>query len=192
MKSINDIQDFNTLFTENYANFLRFAYGYVRDQHIAEDFVSESFTTYWEKKEELDPQSNPKAYILTVLRNKCLNHLQQLKTKQHIKNKLTEHAEWRLTISINTLEACNPDFIFSEELKDMIDKSINSLPPKTKEIFLLSRNQYLTNKEISLKMKLTTKAVEYHITKALSQLRISLKDFLYLLPFLYLILEFNL
>lgn len=187
MKSINDIQDFNTLFTENYANFLRFAYGYVRDQHIAEDFVSESFTTYWEKKEELDPQSNPKAYILTVLRNKCLNHLQQLKTKQRIKNELTEHAEWRLAISINTLEACNPDFIFSEELKDMIDKSINSLPPKTKEIFLLSRNQYLTNKEISLKMKLTTKAVEYHITKALSKLRISLKDFLYLLPFLYLI-----
>ncbi len=185
MDSNIDIQTFNALYNESYSNFLRFAIGYVRDQHIAEDFVSESFTTYWEKRKELDEDSNPKAYILTIIRNKCLNHIQHIQIKQRVNNELTEHADWALTISINTLEACNPEHLFSKEIQEIIKTTLEKLPHKTQHAFNLSRNLNLTNKEVAQKMNLSTKSVEYHISKALAQLRISLKDFVYLIPFLY-------
>lgn len=183
MDKINDIKDFNKLYNESYNNFLRFAFGYVRDQHIAEDFVSESYTTYWEKAQELSEDTNPKAYILTVLRNKCLNHLQHLKVRQKVEGELIEHADWLLTININSLNACDPDFIFSKEIKSIVDSTINQLPDKTQQVFILSRKENLTNKEIAMEMKFSEKSVEYHISKALSMLRSSLKDFIVLAPF---------
>lgn len=181
------MQSFNNLYNENYASFLRFAIGYVRDQHVAEDFVSESFMTYWENRNNLSTETNPKAYILTVLKNKCLNYLKHLQIKNRITDEMTEHAEWRISISINSLEACNPDFIFSKEIKDIVDTTISKLPQKTRQAFMLSRKQNLTNKEIAKKMNFSEKSVEYHISKALSQLRLSLKDFMYMIPFLGLI-----
>lgn len=183
MELINNIKDFNKLYNESYANFLRFAVSYVRDQHIAEDFVSESYTTYWEKTHELSEDTNPKAYILTVLRNKCLNHLQHLKVRQRVEGELSEHANWLLTININSLNACDPDFIFSKEIKNIVDNTINQLSDKTQQVFILSRKKNLTNKEIAKEMKFSEKSVEYHISKALSLLRLSLKDFIVLAPF---------
>ncbi len=50
MSSFSDIQNFNRLFNEYYERFIRFALSYVKEQQIAEDFVTEAFTSYWEKK----------------------------------------------------------------------------------------------------------------------------------------------
>ena len=187
MESINDINSFNSLYNESYKSFLKFTYGYVKDLSISEDFVSEAFMLYWEKRNELLEDTVPKAYILTILKNKCLNHLKHMQVKQRVKSELTEHADWVLNISINSMEACDPDFIFSKEIQEIIDSTINRLPEKTKLAFLLSRNHNLTNKEIANHMLLSVKSVEYHISKALSQLRVSLKDFMCVLPFLYFI-----
>lgn len=184
MELINNIKDFNKLYNESYNNFLRFAFGYVRDQHIAEDFVSEAFTTYWERTQELSEGTNPKAYILTVLRNKCLNHLQHLKVRQKVEGEISEHSNWLLSTNINSLSACDPEFIFSKEIKNIVDSTIDQLPDKTQQVFILSRKQNLTNKEIAKEMKFSEKSVEYHISKALSLLRLSLKDFIALAPFL--------
>lgn len=184
----NDIQGFNTLYNESYTSFLQFAFGYVRDIHVAEDFVSEAFTTYWENKNTLESNTIPKAYILTVLRNKCLNHLQHMQVRQRVKNEISEHSDWLLNVSINTLEACNPENIFSDEIQKIVKETIEQLPEKTKQAYALSRTRHLSNKEIAKQMNLSVKSVEYHISKALSQLRIALKDFIYIIPFLYFIL----
>lgn len=180
------VKKFNQLFNEYYPRFIRFAMGYVRNEYIAEDFVSEAFTVYWENLKDLDPDTKPQAYILTVIRNKCLNHLQHLKIKNRIKSEITQHAEWKLNLSINTLEACNPDFLFSDEIQLIINETLNSLPDKTKQIFILSRFENLTYSEIARRMNLTDKSIEYHISKALEKFRISLKEFMYILVFVFL------
>lgn len=186
MNSSRDIQDFNSLFNEYYRRFVRFAMGYLKEEQTAEDFVSEAFTVYWEKKTSLNSDTNPPAYILTIVRNKCLNHLKHMQIQQRVTDELRDHSEWLLQTKISTLEACDPDFLFSKELKEIIDNTLEKLPGKTRQIFSFSRDQGLTYKEIANKTNLSQKAVEFHISKALQLLRISLKEFIALLIFLFL------
>lgn len=185
MNSFTDIESFNRLYNEYYTAFIRFAQGYVNEKESAEDFVSEAFTTYWENRNSLIPDTKPQAYILTIVRNKCLNHLQHMQVKQRTENQLNDHAAWRLSIRINTLQACDPELLFSDEIERIIDETLRRLPKKTRQIFMLSRFDGLSYKEIAGNMNLSTKSIEFHISKALSQFRLSLKDFIYLLPFLF-------
>lgn len=180
----SSLQNFNKLYNEYYDRFIRFALGYVKEAQIAEDFVSEAFTVYWENRDNLLSDSKPQAYILTVVRNKCLNHLQHLQIRHRVEKEINEHAEWLLSTSINTLEACNPDFIFSHEIQQIVNSTLNKLPGKTRRVFMLSRYQGLSHRDIADEMNLSTKTVQFHISKALNQLRLSLKDFLILSPLL--------
>jgi RNA polymerase sigma-70 factor (ECF subfamily) len=67
MDSINDLTAFNRLFVDYQERFIRFAYTYVEDMAIAEDFTSEAFIYYWENRHTLKDDSNIPAYILTVV-----------------------------------------------------------------------------------------------------------------------------
>lgn len=186
MNTPGDIQNFNALFNEYYRRFIRFAIGYLKDEQIAEDFVSEAFTVYWENKEDLLPETNPPAYILTIIKNKCLNHIKHIQIHQRVTDELRDHSEWVLQTKISTLEACDPDFIFSKELQEIIENTLEKLPKKTQQIFSLSRDKGLTYKDIAYKTNLSQKAVEFHISKALHHLRVSLKDFIALSAFIFL------
>lgn len=185
MERYSDIQAFNQLFNEYYSRFVRFAEGYVRDRSVAEDFASEAFTSYWENRERLSTETNPPAYILTIIKNKCLNHLQHQQIRQRVAEELRDHSAWLLQTKISTLEACDPDFLFSEEIQRIIDTALNKLPVKTRQIFILNRFQGFSYKEVAEKMNLSLKTIEFHMSKALSQLRLSLKDFLVILLFFY-------
>lgn len=185
MDTFSDIQNFNKLFNEYNERFIRFAMGYVKERPAAEDFVSEGFVTYWENKHHLSPGTNPPAYILTIIKNKCLNHLQHQQTRHRVTEQLKSHSDWVLQTKISTLEACDPNFLFTEEILLIIDDTLQKLPRKTRQVFILSRDHGLTYNEIARKTNLSQKSVEFHISKALSRLRVSLKDFLIILPFLY-------
>ena len=178
MDSFSDIKHFNTLYNEYYRRFIHFAFGYVKEVETAEDFVSDAFTTYWENKENLLSNTNPQAYILAIIKNKCLNYLQHQQVHFRVTAELKEHDEWLRQTKISTLEACDPDFLFSEEIQEIIDNTLKKLPQKTRQIFSLSRQQGLTYKEIAEKTHLNQKTIEFHVSKALSLLRLSLKDFM--------------
>ena len=70
------------------------------------------------------------------------------------------------------------------EASILIDKALQQLPEKTTIIFNLSRNENLTIKQISETMHLSEKAVEYHISKTLKQLRFYLKEIISIMIFL--------
>ena len=76
-----------------------------------------------------------------------------------------------------TLEACEPEFLFSEELRKIATETIDSLPSLSKEIFIRSRYENQSNKEIAEALGLSIKSIEYHITKALKILRKMLIDY---------------
>lgn len=184
MKEAFDIGKFNQLYHDYYDRFLRFAVSYVRELPIAEDIVSEAFVAYWENEEKLLPTTNPAAYILTVVKNKSLNYLKHLQVRQQVEKELCDHEAWRLSVQIHTLQACNPDFLFSEEIKQIVSATLNRLPKKTRRIFEMSRYEGLSYREIAKIMHLSSKSIEFHIAKALHQLRYALKNYLYLFLFL--------
>lgn len=188
MDSIQDIDDFNQLFNEYYPRFIRFAQGYVKETEIAEDFVLEAFSAFWENRNHLKSDTQPPAYVLTTVKNKCLNYLQHIQVRQRAEKQINEHTEWRLNLSISTLQACDPNFLFSKEIQRIVDQTLNRLPQKTHQVFILSRNKGYSYKEIAEDMSMSVKTVEFHISKALQQLRLSLKDYICLTPFLLYLL----
>ena len=178
------IYPFNQLFTDCKSSFIRFAKTYVGDTMIAEDMVIESLMYYWEKRDDLAPDSNVPAFILTVIKHKCLNYLQRLRAGEEIVEYLKKCDAWELNLRIATLEACNPEKLFSDEMQALVDNALKTLPEQTRDIFIRSRYNNQSHKEIAEALGISTKTVEFHITKALKVMRVALKDYYPLLAFI--------
>ena len=180
-----DFKFFNELYAKYYKGFVRFAQSYVGDHAAAEDFVAEAFMAYWNNRDNVAPDSNIRAYIMTILKNKCLNHLRHEGLKDKNLRRMNNDSIWELELRISTLEACDPQEIFSSEIQALVDGTVQSLPRKTLEVFVMSRYQNKSNREIAEYLGISVKGVEFHITKALSILKEQLKDYLPALIFIY-------
>lgn len=101
-----------------------------------------------------------------------------------VSDRVASHSEWELSNRIATLDACEPNALFASEVQDIIDRVISRLSATTARIFLLSRYDNKSHKEIAEIMGMTVKGVEFHISKATKELRVALKDYLVLFPFL--------
>ena len=183
--SKNDIMLFNKLFVEYQTKFIRFALSYTDDRMAAEDIVMESMMYYWEHRTRLSTDTNPPAYILTSIKNKCLNFLRDSQHRHIVSEHLREHEEWKLSLQMATLEATDPNELFSKEIQHLINKALNELPETTRRIFIMRRFKEKSFREIASEMNMSVKGVEYHMTKATESLKITLKDFL---PILLLLL----
>lgn len=174
---------FSDLYTQyNKSSFL-FVKSYVRDDMAAEDIVSESLITLWQtmKKEQVE---YPHALLITILKNGSLNYLKHQDIVENAKNSISSKMMRDLNYRIATLEACDPEEIFSSEISEIVEKTLESLPEQTRQVFEMSRYDHLSVKEISEKLSMSPKAIEYHITKSLKSLRIALKEYL---PIFYLL-----
>ncbi|WP_455973090.1 RNA polymerase sigma-70 factor [Bacteroides congonensis] len=179
-----DLLSFNKLFAEYHQRFVRFAYTYVDNYMEAEDIVMEAMMYYWENRTRLGLGVNPSAYIFTAIKNKCLNYLRDRQYYYAASEQLQEHAMWKQSMRISTLEACNPEELLSKEMKQLVERALAKLPETTRKIFIMRRFEEKSYREISSEMGISVKGVEYHMSKATESLRKTLKDFLPLLIYL--------
>ena len=176
-ETILDLKAFNRLFGEYQQRFIRFAGTYVSDAATAEDIVMESFMAAWEKRDMLSASAFP-PYALTIVKNKCLNHLRSQGVRLHAAEDIHSHGARMLRTRISTLEACNPEELFSEEARRLVNETLDRLPEKTRTIFIRSRFDGKSYKEIAAEMGVTVKSVEFEVSKAMKILRVVLKDYL--------------
>jgi len=181
MDAIAEIKAFNDLFNTYQGRFIRFAYSYVRDKDLAEDFTNEALSYYWENRKNLKSDSNIPAYILKVIKNKCLNHLQHQQVHLEVTSILMEHQQWELQTRISGLQACDPENVFRQEIIEIVDRTLNKLPEQTRRVFRMSRIENKSHKEIAEYLGITVKGVDFHIAKALKVLRRNLNDYITLM-----------
>ena len=167
---------FNRVYTTYFHRFVRFARSYMATDEAAEDVVNDSFMYYWENRDTVVDQNLP-AYLLSVVRHKCINQLKRQAIEEQAKSGLQSLEEWELQLKISTLEACNPEKLLSDEVQHLIRHALEELPSQTREILIRSRFRGQSNRIIAAELGISVKTVEYHITKALKALRIALGDY---------------
>lgn len=145
---------------------------------VAEDIYMEAIIQYWEKRYDLSPDTNIPAYILTSVKNKALNHLRHQSIRIDAEDQLYDHRQRELNFRISSLESCDPSELFTNEVKKIIQDTLNELPEQTRTIFFESRFENKTNREIAAELGISIKTVEFHISKALKLFRLRLKDYL--------------
>lgn len=178
METVAEIKAFNRLFADYHGLFVRFANSYIQDEVAAEDIAVEGIMYYWENRHGLAADSNVPAYILEVIKHKCLNYLRHLRIREDVEQRIREHQQRVNGVRIMTLEACDPQEIFSTEVQHLIDEALAEMPDKTRRAFVMSRYENKTYPEIASLLSLSVKSVEFHISKALKILRVRLKDYL--------------
>ncbi len=140
----------------------------------AEDIVQQCFVSVWQILGNGEEINNLKGYLYRSVRNRSL------KRSHELNSELTECID---NISDNVSE----EDIDTSERDAKLWKAIDNLPEKCREIFLLSKRDGLSNKEIASKMNISVKTVENQMTKAFSRLRESLDNRagkVFFLPFL--------
>jgi RNA polymerase sigma-70 factor (ECF subfamily) len=179
-----DDNGFSKLFVNHQQGFIRFANSYVRDRSTAEDFVTDAWLYFWENRHKLPEDANIPAYVLTIVKNKCLSHLRHLQIQEQAISQIHSDIQWEMQTRISRLEDCEPYQIFTGEIQELMAKAVSRLPEQTQTIFRLSRVQQLSGKEIAEKLGVSIKTVEFHISKATKTLRKELKDYFPVILFL--------
>lgn len=169
---------FTSLFNRYREPFTLFANSYVRDMHVAEDLCMEAMIEFWEKRHTFTEEMNAPAYILTMIKNKALNHLRHLYIKYDVESNIHSQSRRELNLRIASLNDCDPSELFAGDIKQIIREAFKLLPAQTRRIFHLSRIKHKKNKEIAEELGISIKTVEVHISKALKIFSLSLKDYL--------------
>lgn len=182
-----DTMSFNQLYNDYQTRFTNFANAYVRDWSVAEDITTDALIHYWENRNSLSEVTNIPAYILTIIKSRSLNYLRHLQIREEHSENIRKYNEWELNTRIVSLDACEPYELLVKEMQELIQQTLDKLSERTRQIFILSRYENKTYKEIAVLMNITTKGVDFHICKALKALQLNLKDYFPL--FLYFFMK---
>ncbi|MDR1555649.1 MAG: RNA polymerase sigma-70 factor [Tannerellaceae bacterium] len=167
---------FDALYRRLYHRAFCFTQSYIHDALIAEDLASEALIKLWEQIGSECPVACPEALLVTILKNKALDYLKHEAIKENAFKELRTSDELQMRISL--LEACDPQDIFVTEIHEIVQDTLTRFPEQTRLIFTMSQFGNKSNKEIAGMLGLSVKSIEYHITKVLKALRITLRDYL--------------
>lgn len=133
-----------------------------RDVYAAEDIVQNVFLKLWEQRDKLNSKFSIKGFLYRSVYNEFINQYRKKVT-------LTEVEEY-YNNRLNTITE-EEDRTEIVNLIALVKQEIQHLPPRCKEMFLLSKQEGLTNVEIAQYLKISIKAVERQMTRAFSIIR---------------------
>ncbi|MFK7969470.1 MAG: RNA polymerase sigma-70 factor [Bacteroidia bacterium] len=160
------LSQFESLFRQFHVPLVRFACKWVREGEAAEELVQDVFMKVWDKRAELSLDESLKSYLFTAVRNRAFNYLRDQSRKGQM-DELDDNID---------LEAPKGDPLELDDLQRIIQQGIDSLPPRCRAIFLLSREAEMSYKEIAAELEVSVKTVEGQMGIALRKLRNYLTD----------------
>jgi len=162
------------IFHTHYSPLRNYASKYIEDPTIAEDLVQNLFIQLWESNKIASVKKMDR-FLIKSIKFKCIDYLRTKETKSKIN---FEDALAHKTTTFSEIK--------EEDIEPLMHYFTAKLPPKAREIFLLSRTSGLKYKEIAEELNLSIKTVENQMGHALQKMRVILKEhnFLWLIPFL--------
>ncbi|MGE4332475.1 MAG: RNA polymerase sigma-70 factor [Macellibacteroides sp.] len=172
---IKQLQDgnekvFEQIVREYWPRMFKFALIYTQNNETSQELVQDTFLVLWNNRAILKDNTNLITYLMVVLRNKCLNLLEQARIRQLYIEEIDDETIYQRA-NLYVLQDEASQIVESEDLHKAIERALSKLPEKTREIFMLSRYDGLKNQQIAETKNISQKTVEYHISKALQILK---------------------
>lgn len=175
-------ESFESAFRQYYPNLCSYANTFLKDPQSSEDLVQEVFIKVWENQKMQLGADKIKFYLFTAVRNNCLSQLQ--KNKKHLTRELQDND----AAAVITLPSGNEEK--KAEPKTHIANALQQLPPKCREVFMLSRISGLTYQQIADTLDISKKTVENQMGKAISMMKVFVKENgIYLVLLQYVLIE---
>ncbi len=158
-----DVKAFDILFSEYGNRLFYFTLGYLKSKEDAEEVVQEVFIRVWKNRKDLKPALSFKAYLFKIAYNLIIETFQKMRREKAYMDTLIDEA-----------------IVFSPELEEQlsyqallekVEKIIEGLPARQKEVLVKRRVEGHPVKYISLQLGISPKTVENHLTEALKNLK---------------------
>lgn len=173
---LGDDSVYEIIYDRYWALLYRHARKMLQNDEEAKDVVQEVFMMLWTRLSTQGVNQPLAAFLYTATRNKVLDQLKHSKVKARYAASLQQETERQLQ---------PPDSLVRErQLAQQIESEIQFLPPKMREIFVLSRREYKSYKEISEQLQISDKTVKKQVSNALQILRVRLGTLLFLIFFI--------
>lgn len=141
----------------------------IQEADVVEELIQDIFLKLWERRAGLQVERLD-AYLFSAVRYAIINHIKSNLVQEKYANYAQYHYSDTCSVTEEQLEL--------DELIQVVEQQLNDLPEKTRQIFQMNRLEYHTIKEISSKLKVPERTVEYHLSQALKSLRYYLRDYL--------------
>ncbi len=167
--STADVATFERVFSAYSDPLCRFVYSYVGAWETAEDLVDDVFFKLWERLRHGDSVRDLKAYLFTTARNHAISHLRHLRVEsRHRDRELLGERE------NEAIPAAVEQQLIESELTAALQRAVDLLPPRQRDVVLLKWRTQSTNEEIAQTLGIASTTVAEHFRRALQQLRASL------------------
>lgn len=164
---------FQELYNKYYGILYLHVYQKLKDREVAKDIVHDLFISIWQKRADLSINGQVSSYMYVAIRNRVIDYISKEKSKLKYLESLTEPSQ---QISSET------DYLLREKLlAEQIESVLDRLSPRVKEVFELSRKEYLSHKEIANKLNISEHSVRGYIKLALRLLKMKFGSILYLM-----------
>jgi RNA polymerase sigma-70 factor (ECF subfamily) len=165
VSQLRQLKAFEQMFRRYQPALVRYGYLHLRSNEAAREVVQEVFINVWEKREQLEFGDELKHYLYRAVKNTCLNYLQKRRLETvSLEEAITAAAEQEEDNGTN-----------QRRLKAVMAQ-IDQLPEICREIFMMSRIEGLSHKEIAEILEIAPKTVENQIGIALKKIREGVKE----------------
>ena len=171
------LPEFTALYGKYSRQFMDIAFSYLQDRQEAEDIVSESFMAFWNGREDAPLANNLPAYILGIVKHKCLDALRSRESNERRCRNIYQQACRDAQVRVLQNDELTQK-LFQDEIIAIIERELAKMPARTAAIFNASRVEGKTYKEIAESLGIPVRTVTREIQNALAQLRKSLHDYL--------------
>ena len=172
---------FDELFRRYWNKAFEVAYGKVKSKAQAEEIVQDIFMDLWNKRTSLSIESFDK-YLYSSVRYQALNK---------IRSQLVHQKYWEYYRTFIPREECTTEkTVYFHDLLNRIEERLNQLPRKTKKVFYMNKLEGKSLKDIASRLRLSEKAIEYHLSRSLKELKVYLRNallFFLLNPFFFIL-----
>lgn len=166
---------FDALCRERYASLISYARLFLR-RDCAEDIVQDVLFSVWLRRSFLDEEQNLQSYLIRSVYNRCMNCLAEEKRSRQYASYYQQKVSSLMSAYYSPDNNPTVMGIYNADLRQNLEKAIDNLSPRCREVFTLSYIEHLSGKQISERLGLSLSTVENHIYSALKQLRLSLTN----------------